>query len=326
MPEQWVELIKILADGRFHSGERLAAELGISRAAVWKRARWARDLGMDVHAVSGKGYRLSHALELLEKSRIEAELGRFGIPPPPSLDVLLATGSTNTVLLDRARNEAIHQHVCVAEFQSAGRGRLGRGWIAPFGAGIYMSVGWRFESLPESIVGLSLAIGVAVMRALQRWKIEGVGLKWPNDVMCNGRKLAGILAEIHGEFGGPCQMVIGVGVNVTGTAAMEKQIDQPWVDLARVVGETVSRNELAARLIQSLWGVLAVFEREGFRPFVVEWRQHDLIKDKIVRLGLPDGEFVGRAHDVDDEGALLLRVDGNVRRYVSGDVSLRVDG
>lgn len=325
MPANLLAILKILADGRFHSGADLARQLGVSRAAIWKQIQRLSRYDLVSQAVRGKGYRLEHPLECLDCRRIANRLGNSERTRPAQIDVLLETESTNQVLLDRLSQGSIHRHVCLAEFQSAGRGRAGRRWIAPFASGICLSLGWHLRSPFGSLTSLGLVASVILVRVLKRaLGVSQVGVKWPNDVLCHGAKMAGILIEVRGEVGSSYHAVIGVGLNLRGCAQMRARINHPWIDLDRVTATPWSRNMVATVLISEFLQTLPEYEAKGFAAFADEWRGYDLFRNKTVRLLLPTGDVVGQARDVDADGALLLSVNGYLRRYHCGEVSLRL--
>src|SRR5437868_10703285 len=207
-------LLGLLADGAFHSGEHLAKRLRISRSGVWKTIHTLQALGIDIESVPRQGYRLPHAVDLLNKDELVASISPGTQPLLAQVDVLLTVDSTNRYVYESAAATTGRAQICIAELQNAGRGRRGRSWVAPFGSGICMSVGWQFQEAPPTFSALSLAVGVAVVKALHRFGAEGVGLKWPNDLIWRQRKLGGILIEMRGESGGPSQVVIGIGLNM----------------------------------------------------------------------------------------------------------------
>ncbi|NIR59287.1 MAG: bifunctional biotin--[acetyl-CoA-carboxylase] ligase/biotin operon repressor BirA [Gammaproteobacteria bacterium] len=317
-------LIRHLADGRFHSGEALGKALGISRAAVWKQMRGLEALGLSVHSVRGRGYRLAEPLELLDPDRLRARLSPQGRQLLACLEVLDEIDSTNRHLMDRAGGGGRSGEAALAERQTAGRGRRGRGWYSPFAAHCYLSLLWRFGEAPLPS-GLSLTAGVAAARALERLGVAGVRLKWPNDLSWEGRKLGGILIELAGESAGPCAAVAGVGINVRMPAGAEPApIDQPWIDLVRIAGRAApGRNAVAAGVLDELLVSLARFEREGFAPFRSEWERRDALAGRAVEVRSHDRVEHGRAVGVDEGGAFLVARGGETRRYVSGEVTVR---
>ena len=321
-------LLALLADGGFHSGESLAVRLGISRAAVWKRIGRLAELGLDVERRSGRGYRLAGGIELLEHARILAALGAPTRARLPRLELRGVVGSTNDVLLQALRAHTAEPGVvCLAERQTAGRGRRGRRWSSPFGSNIYLSLAWRFERGVAALEGLSLAIGVAVVRALVACGIEGVGLKWPTDLVAGGAKLGGILIELEGELAGPVDAVIGIGVNVRMPRAGAAVIDQPWTDLETLAGRAVSRNDFAAALIDACYVLLPEFAARGFAALREDWQRLDVLAGRAVTVTAGDGgTLAGTAEGVDASGALRLRTAEGLRALSGGEVSVRRAG
>jgi len=319
-----MRILDVLADGRFHSGEELGAAFGLSRSAVWKHLQALRALDIDLYAVRGRGYRLAYPLELLRPEPVLDQLSVRARQLLDCLEIHPELDSTNRYLLRRPHANGLPARACMAERQTAGRGRRGRPWVSPFGANLYLSLSWRYAGSPAGLAGLSLAAGVAVARALEACGVAEVGLKWPNDLLAGGGKLAGILLEMTGEASGPCQVVIGVGVNVAMPAAAAQGIDQPWVDLVGLLPQAPSRNRLAGLLLDQLLLTADRYERDGVSPFLDEWQARDAVRDRAVALHLADGTVQGTARGIDEAGALLLETDGALRRFASGEVSLRL--
>ncbi len=318
------QLLRRLADGAVHSGSQLGAELGISRAAVWKHLQVLRDWGLGIESVPGLGYRLERALRLLDAEAITAHL-----PDAANrltrLQVFTHIDSTNTWLVAQPPAEGVS--VCLAEQQSAGRGRRGRSWVSPFARNIYCSLRRRFDGGFDSLGGLSLLTGLALAEGLERCGVAGLQLKWPNDLRAGGRKLGGILIELAGESGGPCEAVIGFGINVDMPESAAAGIDQQWTDLKTLLGQLPDRNVVLATLLDVLLRRLDAFERDGFAGCVSEWRERDEFWQQPVRItGAGSTELRGRALGVDEHGALMLECDGQLRRVVAGEVSLRASG
>jgi len=315
-------LIDILADGQFHSGNELGKALNVSRSAVWKALQQLRGFDVDIHAVHGRGYRLVEPLELLESEIIQTALNSQTRRQLQSLDILFDVDSTNAWLL-KARHK--HAVVCLAERQHAGRGRRGRDWISPFASNLTMSLGWRFELDITAMSSFSLICGVAVVRALERFDVAGLGLKWPNDILCQGKKLGGILIEMRGESGGPCDLVIGVGLNVRMPTSVAGTIDQPWIDLRQCdAGNTVSRNLLAVAMIEELVLACHSCANGQFGDYLTAWRALNAYGNQAVTLHRMDGSRVfGIFADIDESGALLLDSADGQQRFTCGEVSLR---
>jgi len=323
--DRHLQVIRLLADGRVYSGEAIATRLGISRTAVWKAVRKAADaFELDIESVRGRGYRLRAPLELLDAEAIRDALpaeARAGLGDIHLFDCI---DSTNTWLMRQAHAGAPGGSVCLAERQSAGRGRRGRRWVSPFGGNLYLSLLWRYPLAPVQLSGLSLAAGVAVARALAAAGASDLGLKWPNDLHWRRRKLAGLLLEVAGESQGPSYVIVGVGVNLRMDPVPAAVIDQPWVDLDRVLGpDGYRRNAVAASLIAELCSALTCFGAEGLAPFVAPWRMLDAYLGEPVELVAGERRIAGIHTGIDADGSLLLQSDGCVRAYQAGEVSLR---
>ncbi len=318
-------LLSTLADGRFHSGEELGRVLGVSRAAVWKHLRALDGWGIEVFAVPGRGYRLAGPLELLDHGKILEELDSPATAALRRLDIYSVIDSTNRCLVDQCRAEMEPGRACLAEMQTAGRGRRGRRWVSPFGASVYLSISWRFACSPAALGALSLAAGVTVTRTLDELGAEDVWLKWPNDLVWEGRKLGGVLVELTGEAAGPCHVVLGVGINAGLPEHSGAGIDQPWTDLTAICGRgNVSRNRLAGRLINDLLDAFALYEAAGVGPFLQEWRSRDALRGHLVAVHAAGRVVDGVAAGVDDQGALLVDTGGERLRLTSGEVTVRV--
>lgn len=317
------QLLHILQDGDFHSGEGLGRRLGVSRTAVWKQLQKMPELGIDVESVRGRGHRIPGGLELLDEQRVLEQLQPEAARALSGIEILDSVDSTNRHLLERIAQQPSHGHVCSAEFQSLGRGRRGRPWLTPFAASVSMSLAWEFHAGVAALEGLSLAVGTAVAEALEAQDVEGATLKWPNDVLHEGRKLAGILLEMTGDPAGHCHVVVGVGVNVAMPAGASARIDQPWVDARSIAGHPVSRNRLLADLLNQLVPLMQRFERDGFGPFRSRWLELDAYGGQQVILTHGDQVVVGTGRGVDLSGALLVDTPAGLRRFHAGEVRIR---
>lgn len=314
------QLLQRLADGQFHSGAAIAVDLNLSRSAIWKHIQGLVALGIEVDAVSGKGYRLETPLHLLDTAVIKDNL----IPTIPAfvLEIVEQCESTNNTLMAEVRQGLVAHKVCLAEYQTAGRGRRGRQWVAPFGQNIILSVLWRFESGTSAIAGLSLVIGVAVVRALSNRGITDIGLKWPNDLYWQDRKLGGILIEVIGETNGPCSVIVGLGLNGYLPPKVATDINQVWVDLKQIMGSSPDRNVLTAALLNHIMPVLAEFEHTDLSSYLQEWRQYDCMLGKNVTVLLHNQLIHGIVKGINDEGLLLLQnAEGEVQAFASGEIS-----
>ena len=316
-----------LADGRFHSGEELARALKVSRSAVWKAAGTLRALGAELQAVRNRGYRLATASELLSAGKIREHLGHDTRGHIPRLEAVWSIASTNTALLERPGPENGTSEVLLAEYQTAGRGRRGRSWLAPPGGAICLSLSWMFAEVPQDLGALGLVIGVCALRALRELNVQQAALKWPNDLLIGERKLGGVLIDLRAESGGPAYVVIGIGLNVAlGEEVLRKiaAAGLPAADLASAGLPASSRNRVAADLIRACVRGLIEFERLGLAPFLEEWRRADALRGRVVDVRAVEGALSrGFARGIDVHGALMVETPQGVRRFISGDVTLR---
>ncbi|HEY5806768.1 MAG TPA: biotin--[acetyl-CoA-carboxylase] ligase [Povalibacter sp.] len=323
-----LRVLSLLADGEFHSGEQIARRLRISRAGVWKLIHTLEAVGIEIESIARQGYRLPRPVDLLKKSALLEAVS----PPMRDLlapvDVLLTVDSTNRFVYDSTDISAGRAQLCIAELQNAGRGRRGRSWLAPFGSGICMSVGWQFQDSPPTFSALSLAVGVAAVRALRRFGAEDVGLKWPNDLLWKNRKLGGILIEMRGESGGPATVVMGIGINMRMPSSVRLALAEQQAVLLADVHEilrdrTPTRNELAGAVTDEILSMLQIFAVRGFEPFLDDWRRLDTLAHAPVKVINGAETTLGIASGVEIDGALLVDVNGETRRFVSGEVSVR---
>jgi BirA family biotin operon repressor/biotin-[acetyl-CoA-carboxylase] ligase len=323
MAETLYALIALLSDGRFHSGETLGQSLGIGRAAVWKSLQRLPALGLEFHAVSGRGYRLQQPIELLDESIISSLVHDPVKTALSALQLFPVIDSTSQYLKQAAETGASSGTVCVAEYQSAGRGRRGRYWHSPYGSNLYFSVLWRFSDSMSHLGGLSLAIAVAMVRCFDSLGAIGIGIKWPNDIVTRQGKLAGILVDVAGESSGPCYAVIGIGVNYAMSPSVGSVIDQAWTHL-RATGVEAGRNEVVVRLLENIYQAVTLYERSGFQPFREEWQRWDVLHNQTVTIHLPNESRDGIAMGIDESGMLMVEHQGMIRHYASGEVSLRM--
>jgi BirA family biotin operon repressor/biotin-[acetyl-CoA-carboxylase] ligase len=320
------KLLSLLADGRFHSGEELGTQLSISRTAVWKRIRSLQQSGLGIYSVKGKGYRTAIPLEFLEQERIIAEIDADVRPFVRHFTLHTEIDSTNQYLLNRINRDDFHGHITISEYQTRGRGRRGNTWLSPFAAGIYLSLGWHFDPAPDPLALVSLGAGVAVIHALNRLGITGTALKWPNDIFWQYRKLGGTLVEMRAESAGPCNMVIGIGLNYSfpAEADVSAGIDQPWVDIATIRKSAISRNHLTAVLISELVRLMSRYTGKDDCGILDEWRRYDCMKGKRAKLVLPARSVNGLILGIDDNGALLMSVNDRLEKFNCGEISLRL--
>ncbi len=326
------ELLQLLSDNRWHSGEAIGERFNVSRAAIWKQIESIRSYGLTVEADRGKGYRLCDTIQLCDASVIQSLMAS---PVPISVESELSVDSTNTQLLNKltAKNLQL-PFVLFADHQTAGRGRRGRAWVSPLGRSLYFSLAWRFNSGLGELSGLSLVVAIAIKEALDSCELTGVELKWPNDLIAQSRKLGGILIELQGEATGPCDVVIGVGLNVSLSDIADdfcEEISQPWIDLKQLSPdadktELIDRNHLAAKLVDAIATALLEFQSKGFEPFVERWQRADYLQGKPVRVeyggDLLEGNYLGVLGD----GAIQVECGGETIHLNGGEISVRNTG
>jgi len=331
------EILKILSDGDFHSGDEIGASLGISRAGVWKHIQKFEGMGVECHSVKGKGYKIPGGLDLLDKEKIIASMNLVHkplLPKVPLVEVHCSVDSTNNIAMQFAQKNVASGFTCIAEQQTSGRGRRGREWVSPFARNLYMSTVWHFDQGVGALEGLSLASGVAVARALQRAGVPGVQVKWPNDILGNSnqagktsvneyRKLAGVLLEIAGNAADQCQVVIGVGINLAMPEKAGESIEQPWTDVSSILGHTVNRNQITGFVLGEMLNMLTEFHQRGFHPFWQEWLSLDAYQNCPVELKMAENIVSGVSRGIDEKGALLLETDEGLQHFSGGEISLR---
>lgn len=317
MHDQWQRKRAILAElskGGFVSGEALATNLGISRAAVSKHIASLEEFGVDVFSVKGKGYKLATPLSLIDERQLKAALNArcFYFDDIPS---------TNAFLLNHV-NELSRGDICLAEHQSAGRGRRGRTWVSPYGGHLYASLYWQFSQGMAQAMGLSLVVACSLVTVLRDMGVAGVGVKWPNDIYLNHKKLAGVLVEMSGQADSECNVVIGIGVNMSMSAQQSQKIDQPWSDLSELA-QMPDKTALMIQLQRQLVADLELFEVDGLKVFKQRWREADLFDGQPIKLLMGDNVVEGVCCGIDEQGAVLVQNAQGIQAYVGGEISLR---
>ncbi len=315
-------VLRILGDGEFHSGEQLAARLGVSRASIWNALQGVEMFGVRLFKVRGRGYQLADAIEWLARDKVLEHLGAHA----ETLQVQLVDviDSTNSVLMQRAFQNSGGAQCLAAELQTQGRGRRGRTWHGALGGSLLFSLLWRFNLGAAQLSGLSLAVGVALVRALQELGVANIQLKWPNDLIHGYRKLGGVLIELQGDTLGPSTAVIGVGLNLRLPDQVKHQIDQAVIDMHSLVPVLPSRNAVLGVALRHLADVLRDFDLHGFESLRLEWQGLHAYQRKPVVMRMPDGaEIAGVVRGVTPEGALILDTTSGERRFGSGEMRLR---
>lgn len=316
-------LMKMLADGRTHSSKDLAECFGVDREAIHEGIHRLIDIGADIEAMHEQSYRLRQRVDLLDVPTIAHALAAETRRLISGIEVLTQTDSTNSHLMREAAAGRPAGQVCLAETQTAGRGRRGHRWISPLAANLYMSLLWRVQHIAATIGRLSLLVAIAVADALSGLGAQNLTLKWPNDVFWRGKKLGGILIEVARNSCGAGYIVIGIGVNVRMPVVAGANIDQPWTELTTVLsGEVPSRNVLAAQLLDRLISALQSFDQTGGMNLHEAWRRYDLLCGQTVELQTSAGRWRGTGSGVDSNGRLLLDIAGKKHAFTCGEISL----
>ncbi|MCT8865344.1 bifunctional biotin--[acetyl-CoA-carboxylase] ligase/biotin operon repressor BirA [Shewanella xiamenensis] len=317
MSDNWVrkrEILGLLSSEHFVSGEELATQLGISRAAVSKHVDALEDYGVAIYSVKGRGYKLANPISLIDSARLIQSIDNrcFYFDEIPS---------TNGFMLSHT-SELKSGDVCVAEYQSAGRGRRGRIWVSPYGHHLYFSQFWSFPQGMAQAMGLSLVVACSLVEVLKSFGVDNIGVKWPNDIYLNYKKLAGILIEMSGQADSECQLIIGIGVNMAMSEDQGKGIDQPWSDLSSLT-DMPNKTDLVIALHKQLKRDIQLFEREGLAAFKTRWQQADLFHGKEIRLLMGENHVDGICRGIDEQGAVLLETADGIQAYIGGEISLR---
>lgn len=316
-------ILNALNQGGFISGQLLGEQLGISRAAVSKHMQSLQEMGLDIFKVSGKGYSLNNNVGLLEQTKIQQHYQNLGAHTA-QVEVQPIIDSTNSELMRRiAAKQALESGtVIVAEMQQAGRGRRGRVWQSPFGANLYYSYYWRLDDGLQAAMGMSIAVGLAVFDTLKAlYKLE-IQLKWPNDIYLNNEKLAGVLVELDGQPQGPCQLVIGIGINLQMPDSFSQHIDQAWTDLSQHTKQ-IDKNQLVAYLTYYLEQRLAQYSQTGLNDMYQQWNSLNVFAGQYVELNTGHRSWGGICEGIDANGGIRIRQDGEVKSYYGGEISLR---
>lgn len=320
-------MLSILSDGKFHSGEMIAKHFNVSRVSVWQAISEADKLGVEIFSVRGKGYSLSHSVQFIDEKKIKQSIGEMA--SWFNIKVFDVIDSTNNFLMQEAPKGYPHASCVATNIQTNGKGRRGRQWQSSLGENLTFSFLWRFTKGAAALSGLSLAVGVSLIRSLKKVNIDQALLKWPNDILIEDdevyKKLAGILIELQGDMDGQSAAIIGIGINLELSKNQIAKIDQPAIGINQCVEEKINSNEFLGIIIKDLAEVLAKFESNGFEYFQDEWQSYDALQDQAVSLNLRDGENIsGRAKGVNNSGALeLITEDDGIKTFSSGEITIR---
>ena len=323
----FTKLLPLLDHSEHRSGQELAAHFNVTRATIHNCIARIETLGIQVDSVPGRGYRLHARLDLLDQARIVNNLAPEVASSLHNIHCMQQVDSTNTQAANLPLPSINKFSVILAEMQSAGKGRRGRTWVSPYAANIYLSIVWPLQRSLHEASCLSPYLAICVADVLSSLGLPEVGLKWPNDIYCNNKKLAGLLIECSGELGGQCKMVVGLGVNVAMKNYNYIQIDQQWTDIcSNAPNWHLSRNELASNIINTLVEGLHSFENRSLPNLVQRWVHRDIMESTHVDVYTGNKTQSGIARGIDNDGCLLLETEHGVERISVGDVTLRGSG
>lgn len=319
------QVITLLASGESRSGQEIGSKLNITRSAVWKIMHKLAELGIPLERHQGKGYQFKQPLDMFNRERILQMLAPETQQQLASIQIEDTVSSTNTALFNQLKKGCKSGSILLAEHQTAGRGRQGKKWHAPYASNIYMSIYWHFNKDPTELAGLSLALAIAIVDALKNQGVDGLEVKWPNDIYHHNKKMAGILVDMTAESNGSTDVIIGIGVNVTMPEPTTTQLDQPWTDIQQITGSQPDRNKLTAAIIDGLVSTLSEFANTGFASFAAKWPNYDTLLDQEISVTTPNKEFHGIARGIGSHGELLVERDGEIRPHLNGTVRKKLN-
>ncbi len=323
MADNFKKIIHILSDGKFHSGVDLGAALGITRAAIWKLIHRLKALGIEIEAVSNKGYCIPQGMELLDMAKIKSQVNADHHPYFDKTLIFDEISSTNTFLLQCISDKKDNINICLAESQTAGRGRFKRVWMSPFGRNVYLSLRWHFRCDLSELSGLSLVMAVAIQTALERCEVKGVTLKWPNDVLWQKRKIGGSLIELRGESHHECDAVIGIGLNVHMPTKLKEKAGFSLVDVYEIQDKIPERNRIIGTVIDEILSALIVFQKQGFKPFMQAWQALDPSFNQMITIITGTGVIQGINRGINEKGCLRIENEqGEIMIFSNGEVSV----
>lgn len=322
MNNNFCQIISLLADGKSRSGQEIGDLLKITRSAVWKIMHKLSELGIPVERNQGKGYRFTRPVQLLDKDTVWQLLTPETQLQIPYFELIDSVESTNDSMLKLIKDGKPSGSLLLSEHQTKGRGRLGRTWHSPYAANIYLALSWRFIKDTSELSGLSQVIALALLRALSESGVDGLSLKWPNDIYHDDKKLASIVIDMLGESHSTTTSVIGVSVNVS-MCPEQNAIDQPWTDIHTITAQFPDRNQLCAAILNSVYSALTQFKGEGFTPFVESWSKHDHLLRKPILAFNTQEAFSGTALGLGTKGELLIETEDGIIPFLNGTVRLQ---
>lgn len=312
-----VKIVNLLNKGGYHAGETIGEKLQVTRSAIWKVIKKLQGYGVSIDSIKGTGYALQEPLVLLDGTKIKSQL----IDKKIVIHLFESIGSTNDYL--RSLEDSQKIQICLAEQQTAGKGRLGREWYSPFARNIYLSCLYPFQNDISELAGLSLVVTLAIIKALKKNGItDQLFAKWPNDIIYDHKKLSGSLIEVQAESHGVSHAIIGVGLNVN-MLSDSKEIQQPWTSIQKIRNEYQDRNKISADMINELLSYLEKFKQKGFAAFVKEWIDADSLTNQNISIKNLNNKVSGKVVGVNEQGHLLLKLEGGkIQAFSSGDTTV----
>ena len=325
MNQQLYQIIQALADGAYHTGQSIGQQHDITRSAVWKYMQQLPEKEVMLESSRSQGYCIPGGLSLLDEHTIATHLDAGTRARLCDIHVVPETTSTTQHVLTMGNHPGQPGTVCFAEYQTQGKGRRERSWRAPFASGLLCSMTWHFNAGFSALAGLSLVTGLSLYQALKHYGAsEGLGVKWPNDLVYRSEKVAGVLTEFRGEGYGETQVVISFGMNISVPKQFMADVTFPWTDVAYMVATPPDRNAIAAQVLNQLVANLMIFEQQGFGAFLEDWQTADATLGKSVKLLGLNQETFGVVEGITPLGELLIRLEhGQVQAFHFGEISLR---
>lgn len=315
-------LMMLKKAGGFVSGEAIAAKLNVSRTAVWKHINELRGSGYIIDSLPKSGYILKESPDLMLPCEIDAAIETKFIGRNVVWRTVLP--STNDLAKKLAADGAADGTVVIAEEQAAGRGRLSRAWYSPRSKGLWFSLILRPDFfLPSDAPKCTLLAAAAVIRAMKKADLHA-GIKWPNDILYENKKLVGILTEMSAQMDGIDYIVVGIGINVNiGEAEFPAEVEKIATSLSIMKGEKISRIKFFADVLREFENLYLSVKENGFAPILAEWKKYSVTLGSDVEVIGVNERFFGRAEDIDETGALLVKTDSGLKKVLAGDVSIR---
>lgn len=315
-------IVKILNDGQYHDGTTIGSALNITRAAVWKAIKKLGSYGINIDSIKGKGYSLLEPLILLNGEFIKENIHQQNI----DIHTFESIPSTNE-FLKSIKPKQKNIQICLAEQQTAGKGRFERKWHSPFAQNIYLSCAYPFHIDVSQLAGLSLIVSLAVLKTIATYALpKPLQVKWPNDILYDHKKISGSLIELQAESHGHCHAIIGIGININMLYDDDK-ITQAWTSLRQVTATYIDRNEFCVLLINHLLEYLDKFATSHLNYFLAEWRDVDYLFNQTISIKSNNNIIKGKSSGIDQHGNLIMQLEnGESVTVSSGEASILKGG